>query len=188
MHTNMKRRRKARQLRRQPALRLYNPLVIIGSVSICALLSLTRWPGTELSGFGPNWFVIWLAVWCIDRTWLQAILAGLCLGWLQDSLSADWPSHAISMMIIALGLQYCFANRIWKSDLLIAPLLVLVSVAINDGIFSLFLSLGQGLSPIHTWQQQPSLFWISPVLSALWTPAFFWPLRQWWAYLRKLQS
>ena len=184
----MRKRRKVRRLQRQPALRLYNPLIIIGSILICALLSLTRWPGMVLSGLGPNWFVIWLGIWCIDRTLLQAIFAGLCLGWIQDGLSTGWPSHAISMVVVSMGIHACFANRVWKSDLLVAPIVVAVSVFINDGLYSLMLSFLQGLSPLHTWQQQPELFWISPLLSAIWTPAFFWPLRQWWIFLRKLRS
>ena len=184
----MKKRRKARPLRRQPALRIYNPLIIFSSVLLCCLLTLTRWPGMELSGFGPNWLIIWLAVWCIDRTVLQAIFAGLCLGWLQDGLSSSWPSHAIGMLFISVAFQVCFANRVWKSDLLVAPIVIMIGVFINDGIYSLLLSWTQGLSPIHVWQQQPHLFWISPVLSAIWTPAFFWPLRQWWIRLQKLQS
>ena len=184
----MRRRRKVRPLRRQPALRIYNPLIIIGSVLLCSLLSLTRWPGMELAGFGPNWLVIWLGIWCIDRTLLQAIVAGVCLGWIQDGLTSGWPSHAVGMVLISIGLHYCFANRVWKSDLLVAPIVVFVSVLINDGIFSLLLSGVHQWSPLHIWRQHPHLFWISPLLSALWTPAFFWPLRQWWTRLKKLQA
>ncbi|MEM9137520.1 MAG: rod shape-determining protein MreD [Cyanobacteria bacterium P01_F01_bin.42] len=184
----MTRSKKTRQLRRQPVLRLYNPLVIVSSVLICTLLSLTRWPGMVLSGYGPGWLVIWLGVWCIDRTLLQAIAAGLCLGWIQDSLSAGWPSHTVGMITIGTGFHFCFANRVWKSDLLIAPIIVAIGVFVNDVIFSMLLSWSQTFSLIQTWRQASDLFWISPLLSAVWTPAFFWPLRQWWTFVKKLQS
>ena len=139
-------------------------------------------------GFGPNWFVIWLSIWCIDRTLLQAVVAGFCLGWIQDSLTAPWPSHTIGMVVIATGFYYCFANRFWKSDVLIIPLLVMFAVLINDGMLSMLFSLNDGLPLLHVWQQQPQLFWISPLLSAIWTPAFFWPLRQWWMALKQFQN
>jgi rod shape-determining protein MreD len=183
----MRRRRKKRQ-NPQLALKRYNSIVIVGSVVLCTILGLTRLPGMELMGIGPNWFVIWLSIWCLDRTLIQAILAGFCLGWIQDSLSAPWPSHTIGMVIVSMGFHFCFTHRFWKSDVLFLPLLVMGGVVINDGILSILFSLQDGQPILQVWQQRPQLFWISPLLSAIWTPAFFWPLRQWWAGFKPPQS
>ena len=41
-----------------------NWCVTVGSVLLCTLILLTRFPGMELLGVGPNWLLIWVVV-CI---------------------------------------------------------------------------------------------------------------------------
>ncbi len=182
----MRKRRKT-HLRRQPAHRVVNPLIMVTSIAICLLLSLNRWPGISLEGIGPNWLLIWLIVWSIDRTLLQGIFAGICLGLLQDGLTAPWPTHALGFGLVGGISVLLYNRRFWKTDLLMTPLLVMVMVALNEGILLLQFAWGEGQSLSHLWQQQYQIFWIGPLLSGLLTPALYWPLQQWWSYLERLR-
>ena len=142
----------------------------------------------ELMGFGPNWFVIWLVIWCIDRDLLSTLFAAICLGLIADGLSAPWPSHVVGLVVVAGLVHSLYVHRFWKSDFFITPFIVMLGVLVNDGIMSILFSLKDDVSILYTWQQSPHLFWISPIISAVWTPAFFWPLRSWWSFLKKLQN
>ncbi|MCM1982856.1 rod shape-determining protein MreD [Lyngbya confervoides BDU141951] len=149
---------------------------------------MTRLPGMSLNGTGPEWFVIWLVIWSIDRTVLQGGIAGIALGWLQDGLTAHWPSHALGLALVGGVCAQLYSRRFWKTDLIATPVIVVAMVGLTQAILLLQFSLFLRQSPLVIWDQQASVFWISPLLSAIWTPALFWPLRQWWNYLKKLQD
>ncbi len=84
----------------QPLQRLIvNAAVTIGSLLLCLLLLPTRLPGMELAGIGPNWLLIWVVAWSVNRTMFQGALAGLVLGLIQDGMTASAPTHIMSLMV-----------------------------------------------------------------------------------------
>ena len=74
------------------------------SALLCLLILPTRMPGMELLGIGPNWVLMWVVAWSIKRkrTILGAAIMGLILGFLQDAMTAPHPSHAVSLVIVAV--------------------------------------------------------------------------------------
>ncbi len=160
---------------------------MILSIALCLGLSLNRWPILSLNGIGPSWLVIWLVVWSIDRTALQGVVAGICHGLLLDGLTAPWPSHALGLGLVGLASVLLYARRFWKSDLLVTPLVVMVMVALNEGVLLLQFAGVEGRSLPHLWAQQQQLFWVAPVLSGVLTPAVYWPLRQWASYRSQIR-
>ncbi len=74
------------------------------SVILCILILPTRMPGMELLGISPNWLLIWVVAWSMKRkrTVLGAASMGLVLGFLQDAMTAPDPTHAVSLVVVAV--------------------------------------------------------------------------------------
>ena len=81
-----------------------NFAVTFVSVMLCVLILPTRMPGMELLGISPNWLLIWVVAWSIKRkrTVLGAASMGVVLGFLQDAMTAPYPSHAVSLVTVAV--------------------------------------------------------------------------------------
>lgn len=76
-----------------------NWAVTIGSLIICILSMYTRFPGMTLMGIAPNWLLIWLVAWSVNRPVILSVMVGIALGFIQDSMTFSGmsiaPTHAL---------------------------------------------------------------------------------------------
>ncbi len=161
-----------------------NGLVIVGSILLCFLLSLSRLPGMELLGIGPNWVLIWLVTWSLTHSRFQALVAAIFLGLVLDGMTSSYPSHLFGLLAVAwLTTQ---PRKKTKHDVISSLGIILVMLR----VFILVL-LVEGLIAIQYFCLNFSFFnelWLNyqnialsgALLSSLWTPLLYYPLSKWW--------
>jgi rod shape-determining protein MreD len=167
---------------------LLNSLIIVGSVLICCFLSLTRLPGMEILGIGPDWLLIWLVTWSVKRSVFQGVSAGLILGLLQDGLTSPYPSHVTVLVVVGFLTARFHKQRYIKEELIAVVLIVFLMTLLAEML----------LAVQHWGRRQTSIedFWLdyqrialaSALLTSLWTPAIYYPLHQWWKNLNAVDS
>lgn len=166
---------------------VWNWIVTVGSVLICLLLLPTRLPGMDILGVGPNWLMIWVVVWSMNHTPAEGITAGIIIGFLQDSLAAHFPTHALGLAIAGFFTARLQQRRLLQEDLISVALLVfgLAIVAETAIAFQLVMQNLSGDRPLHPnlgsiWQYYQRVALSSAILSSLWAPALYYPLKRWW--------
>ncbi|CAC5342879.1 MULTISPECIES: rod shape-determining protein MreD [Planktothrix] len=162
-----------------------NLMITIISLMVCIWLSLVRIPGLELFGITPNWVLIWLVTWSIKRSFLQAMVGGLCCGLILDGLTVSSPSHVISLVIVSL-LTVVIYKRIIKKiqeDFISVAVIVFGMAILVEAIRGFQLnSFGySAIDELFRYQQRVALS--TAILSSLWAPVIYLPLNRWWAFL-----
>jgi rod shape-determining protein MreD len=173
----------------------WNWAVTIASVLLCLLLLPLRLPGMELMGLGPHWLLIWIVAWSLHRTSLQAILAGLLLGGLQDSLTAAQPTHALSLALVGWLTVRLHKQRFTQEDFISIALIVFAMAIVAETVVALQFSwqlseqtgirVSRALADIWSYHQQIALS--SAILSSLWAPVLYYPLNRWWHWIGDLE-
>jgi rod shape-determining protein MreD len=170
------------------ALRALNGLVIFASLLICAIAMPASLSSMELAGVGPNWLLIWVVTWSVKRTMLQGALAGICLGWIQDGLSAPDPTHAIGLGLVGLLTACLQKQRFIAEDFISVALIVFGMAVIAETVIAVQFS-WQGDRPLtEIWQQHRQVALSSAILSSLWAPVLYYPLNRWWQMLSQLEA
>ena len=165
---------------------LWNWVITIGSVLFCLLILPMRLPGMDILGVGPNWLLIWVVVWSISRTTLDGVVAGITLGLLQDSLTAPFPTHALGLAVAGMLAARLRQRRFLQEDLISVALIVFGLAVIAETAIALQLSVQQifGSAPRASlgviWQYHQRVALSSAILSSLWAPALYYPLKRWW--------
>lgn len=162
---------------------LLNGFLIASSVLLCLLLSLTRLPGMELLGVGPNWYLIWVVTWSLKHKVLSSVMAGLTLGLLQDSISSSYPSHVVVLVLV--GFITARLQRHIKEDLITIVLLVFLLTLVAEAAIALQYALLETRPIDEIWLDYQRIALGSAVLSSLWTPALYYPLHSWWEKLQQ---
>jgi rod shape-determining protein MreD len=169
--------------------------VTVGSVLLCLLMLLTRFPGMELLDIGPNWLLIWVVAWSVKRTVFAGAMAGIVLGLLQDSMTSLNPTHAVSLGIVGMLTGLIQKQRFIQEDFISIALIVFVMAVLSEAIFGLQLAFlgdgygGQSLRQaeyIWTYYQRVAL--VSAILSSLWAPIVYYPLNRWWQKIKFLEQ
>ncbi len=177
----------------------WNWLVTIGSVYFCLLILPMRLPGMDILGVGPNWLLIWIVAWSISRTPFEGAIAGLVLGLLQDSLTVplqsnfliSFPTHALGLMLAGILTARLQQRRFIQEDLISIALIVFGLAVLAETAIALQLSaqylfgkepLYGGLGSVWGYHQRVALS--SAILSSLWAPALYYPLKRWWERYR----
>lgn len=160
--------------------------VTIGSALACVLVLPTRLPGMELLGIGPNWLLIWVVAWSIRRrrTLMQAAVAGIALGFIQDGMTAPHPSHAVSLAIVGILTVGLRKLRLIPEDFIeedfVSVALIVFGMAFLAETVTAFQFIGSGerdLAEVWTYHQRVAL--CSAILSSLWAPVVSFPLNRW---------
>jgi rod shape-determining protein MreD len=180
--TSLRKRRRS-----APHRHYWNWVVTIGSVIFCLMILPMRLPGMHILGIGPNWLLIWIVAWSISRTPFESAIAGIILGLLQDSLTASFPTHALGLAIAGIITSRLQQQRFIQEDLISIALLVFGLAVINETATALQLSAQQifGEKALHAgigsiWQYHQRIALSSAILSSLWAPALYYPLKRWW--------
>ncbi|MBD2778627.1 rod shape-determining protein MreD [Iningainema tapete] len=161
-----------------------NWTIIVGSVLLCLLLSLRRFPGMELLGIGPNWTVVWVVAWSVKRTATQGALAGVVLGLLQDALTSPDPTHALGLGIVGFLTGLLQKQRFIQEDFISIALIVFAMAVLAETIFASQLTLMGDRNNTDIWAYYQKVVLASAILSSLWAPVVYYPLNRWWQRLR----
>ncbi|MEL6469349.1 MAG: rod shape-determining protein MreD [Cyanobacteria bacterium J06623_4] len=166
---------------------LWNWIVTVGSVYFCLLILPTRLPGMDIMGIGPNWLLIWVVVWSISRTPWDGAIAGLVLGLLQDSITAPFPTHTLGLIVAGVLTARLHQRRFLQEDLISVALVVFGLAVIAETTMALQLTVQfiSGEETLYTslgaiWQYHQRVALSSAILSSLWAPALYYPLKRWW--------
>jgi rod shape-determining protein MreD len=165
-----------------------NCAVTVGSVLLCLLILPTRLSGMELLGVGPNWLLIWVVSWSVKRTAFQGAIAGLTLGMIQDGMTADAPTHALSLIVVGILTALLQKQRYIQEDFISVALIVFGMAVLSETITALQFSLPNfGLMTDQAARTLPEIWFYhqrialsSAILSSLWAPAVYYPLNRWW--------
>ncbi|NET00881.1 MAG: rod shape-determining protein MreD [Sphaerospermopsis sp. SIO1G2] len=166
-------------------------LITSGSVIFCLLMLPTRFPGMELLDIGPNWLLIWVVAWSVKRSVLSGAFAGVILGLLQDGMTANDPTHAISLGIVGMLTSLIQKQRFIQEDFISIALIVFVMAVISNTVFALQLSFMGGncgdlcfRKPEYIWTYYQRVALASAILSSLWAPVLYYPLNRWWQKMK----
>jgi rod shape-determining protein MreD len=169
--------------------------VTFTSVMLCILISLTRMPGMELLGIGPNWLLIWVVAWSIKRkrTVLGAASMGLVLGLLQDAMTSAHPTHAVSLgavgvLTVVLLKTWSIPADIVERDPIPIALIVFGMAVVAETVMGLqFLAMGDR-TLLEIWGHHQRVVLCSAILSSLWAPVIYFPLNRLWEMTRNLEK
>jgi len=179
-----------------PGLRRFlNWAVIVLSVVFCLLVLPMRLPGMELLGVAPNWMLIWVVVWSVNRTVWEGAIAGTVLGLIQDGMTTHDPTNVISLALVGILTARIRKQRYIQEDFISIALIVFGMAVLAETAIALQFSLGSlqprnvnypSLSEIWIFHQQIAL--CSAILSSLWAPVLYYPLKRWWRMIETVEQ
>jgi rod shape-determining protein MreD len=152
------------------------------SLGLCAIALYARFPFMTLLGLSPNWLLIWLVIWSVNRPTIFAVIAGVSLGLIQDALTipsdmAFAPTHTIGLAIVGGLTALMQKERYIQEDFISIALIVFGMTVIAETTIAIQLTLlGQDLSQVWELQQQITLG--SAILSSLWSPVLHFSLNR----------
>jgi rod shape-determining protein MreD len=135
-----------------------------------------RVPGLELLGITPNWLLIWLITWSVKRNIWQSLIAATALGLIQDSLSGVYPSHVLSLTVIAVLTANVYQQKYLKEDVITMMLIVFGMAIIVETVTALQYSLLNQTNLLSVWLNYQKVALASAIISSLWTPLVYYPL------------
>lgn len=170
--------------------------ITVGSVLLCALVLPTRFPGMELLNVGPNWMLIWVVAWSVNRSMFEGAVAGLALGLIQDGMTSPEPTHALSLVIVGVLTARLQKQRYIQEDFISIALIVFGMAVLAETITALQFSVqALGSSAISTqrdlgsiWLYHQRIALASAILSSLWGPAVYYPLNRWWEQITEIEQ
>lgn len=163
---------------------IINSLIIIGSVTLCLLLLLSRLPGMELLGISPHWLLIWMVAWSVKRNVWQAAIAGVVLGLIQDGMTAPQPSHVLSLVVVGVLTARMQKQKYIQEDFISTALIVFGMVIVGETVTAIQYIVHGYRDFAVLWESHQRIILASAILSSLWTPVLSYPLNRWWDYLK----
>ncbi|EDX85465.1 hypothetical protein S7335_3166 [Synechococcus sp. PCC 7335] len=141
----------------------------------------------DILGVGPNWLLVWVVVWSIRRTAFDGMVAGIALGLLQDALTGRFPTHTVGLALAGIVTARLRHRQLVRTDLISVAIIVFGLAILTESIMALQLA-GQyllGEEALYTslssiWQYYQRVALSSAILSSLWAPVLYYPLKQWW--------
>lgn len=169
---------------------LVNCAVTVGSLLLCLLILPTRLPGMELAGIGPNWLLIWVVAWSVNRTMFQGALAGLVLGLIQDGMTSLTLSHThvLSLMIVGVLTARLRKGRYIQEDFISVALIAFGTAVIAETVMAIQYSFQADRSLVEIWTYHQLIALSSAILSSLWAPVVYFPLNRWWQWIESLEQ
>jgi rod shape-determining protein MreD len=168
--------------------KLLNWAVTIGSLLICILGMYTRFPSMTLMGIAPNWLLIWLVTWSVNRPVFLTVMAGIGLGMVQDGMTftnvSVAPTHVLGLAIAGGITSLLQKQRYVQEDFISIALIVFGMAVIVETMHAVQLTL-MGAKMGNVWALQQRIALSSAILSSLWSPAIYFPLSRWWRSLEK---
>ncbi len=157
--------------------KFYQTIAVFISVLICCFLLLVRIKGMELLGITPNWLLIWLVSWCVNKNLWQSILAAVCLGLIYDGLTGNYPTHILSLMTVAILTANAYQDKYVKENIISTTLIVFGMAIISETITALQYSFIHAEMLLNVWLNYQKISLTSAIISSLWTPFIYYPLK-----------
>jgi rod shape-determining protein MreD len=163
--------------------KLLNWGITLGSLLLCILAMYTRFPGMTLMGIAPNWLLIWLVAWSVNRPVFLAVMVGIALGMVQDGMTfADVrvaPTHVLGLAIAGGITSLLQKQRYVQEDFISIALIVFGMAVIVETMHAVQLTM-MGAKMANVWILQQRIALSSAILSSLWSPVIYFPLSRWW--------
>lgn len=156
------------------------PFITIISVLLCTQLLLTRIPGMEILGIGPNWLLIWVVAWSTQSSIFEGLVAGLALGLVQDGMTAPYPTHTISLALVGLITALLQKQRYLQEDFISVAFVTFIMTILAETIIALQLGLMGNQTFLEIWIYHQRVALGAAVISSLWAPVIHFPLSQFW--------
>jgi rod shape-determining protein MreD len=130
----------------------------------------------ELLGITPNWLLIWLVTWSVKRNIWQSMTAAIALGLIHDSLTGAYPSHILSLLVVAILTANTYNQKYVKEDVISLVLIVFGMAIIVQTITALQYSFSDRQMLLDIWLNYQQISLTSAIISSLWTPFLYYPL------------
>ncbi len=142
-------------------------------------------------GIAPNWLLIWLVAWSVNRPVVLSVMVGIALGFIQDGMTfagtSIAPTHALGLAIAGGLTSLLQKQRYVQEDFISIALIVFGMAVIVETMHAVQLTvMGAGMDNVWTLQQRIALS--SAILSSLWSPVIYFPLSRWWRSLEKQED
>lgn len=166
------------------------------SVLLCLMILPIRLPGMELLGVSPNWLLIWIVAWSVNRpAWLGA-MAGLVLGLIQDGMTVHYPTHALSLALVGFLTARLQKQRYIQEDFISIALIVFGMAVVAETTTAIqFSVMGWNDRPViptrtlaDIWFYHQRVALSSAILSSLWAPVLYYPLNRWWELINTIEQ
>jgi rod shape-determining protein MreD len=160
-------------------LKVINLLFVTASIAICIILMLVDIPGMELLEVNPNWLLIWVVAWSINRTLWQSAIAGLIVGCLYDGITLGNPSHILSFMVVGLVTSSLKTQKYLGEDFISVAFVVFFMTFLSEAIFAWEYGRFHQMDLTDLLQKYQQVAIISAIITSLWSPAFYYPVNLW---------
>ncbi len=155
------------------------------SLWLCMLLMPLRLPGLAIGDIAPNWLLIWLVSFSLNRPVVVAVIMGMAIGLVHDALTipqelaGNVPSHLLGMMLISGLTALLQKQRYLREDFISVALIVFGMTVIAETAIAVqwsFLSFAGKYDLGQIWTQQQRIALVSGLVSGLWAPVLHFPL------------
>lgn len=171
--------------------KVLNWVVTIGSLLACVLGMYTRIPGMTLMGLAPNWMLIWLVTWSVNRPVFLSVMAGIALGLLQDGMTVVdlkiAPTHVLGLAIAGGITSLLQKQKYVQEDFISIALIVFGMAVIVETMHAVQLT-ALGAKMDNVWVLQQRIALSSAILSSLWSPVIYFPLSRWWRAIERKEE
>jgi rod shape-determining protein MreD len=160
-------------------LKVINLLFVSASVAVCIILMLANIPGMELLEVNPNWLLIWVVAWSLNRTAWQAAIAGLIIGCIYDGIIISTPSHILSFVVVGVLTSSLQTQKYLGEDFISVAFIVFFMTFLSEAIFALQYAGEHSIGITDLMQKYQQVVIISAIITSLWSPAFYYPVNLW---------
>jgi rod shape-determining protein MreD len=157
--------------------KIFNILLVVVSVAVCSILMLVNIPGVELLETNPNWLLIWLVSWSVQRTVGQSAIAGLAIGWIYDGITISAPSHVLSFVVVAVVTSSLQKQKYLGEDFISIALVVFFMSILSEAIYAVQYTIQYFGSVTIAIAQYQQIAIISAIITSIWSPAFYYPFK-----------
>jgi rod shape-determining protein MreD len=160
-------------------LKVINLLFVTVSIAVCIILMLVDLPGMELLEVNPNWLLIWVVAWSVNRTAWQGAIAGLIIGCIYDGVVISTPSHILSFVVVGVLTSNLKTQKYLGEDFISVAFVVFFMTFLSEAIFALQYATEYSIGMIDLMQKYQQVVIVSAIITSLWSPAFYYPVNLW---------
>ena len=118
--------------------------MLVLALCVCMLLMPLRLPGLAIGDIAPNWLLIWLVSFSLNRPVLVAVIMGMAIGLVHDALTipqeltGSVPSHVWGMMLISGLTALLQKQRYLREDFISVALIVFGMTVIAETAIAIY--------------------------------------------------